>query len=104
MLKFFQIYSCKTSSPVDLYQIRNYAMRNNILIMNYLAYHAGDGFPPEQAKWFNLTYKNQLIQKDAVITSPLNTIIMTCSNESGADFIFLGKEEIMDALENRNSL
>jgi hypothetical protein len=102
MLKFIKIYSCKTSSQIDLYQIRNYAMRNNIYI-EYLQYHAGAGFPAEQARWFNFTYQTQLFQKETIITSPLNTIIMTGSNDSNVDYIFLGKEEIMNALQNKNS-
>ena len=102
MLKFIKIYSCKTSSQIDLYQIRNYAMRNNIHI-DYLSYHAGDGFPAEQARWFNLAYQTQLFQKETIITSPLNTIIMTGSNDAKVDYIFLGKEEIMNALQNKNS-
>lgn len=102
MLKFIKIYSCKTSSQIDLYQIRNYAMRNNIHI-DYLTYHAGDGFPAEQARWFNLVYQTQLFQKETIITSPLNTIIMTGSNDAKVDYIFLGKEEIMNALQNKNS-
>lgn len=96
-------YYDSTGSQVEIYQIKNYIIRNNIPV-RMASFMNGIDATLEVSKWLNVTCQTDLIQKNTTVSSPFNTIYLTYQllNDTNTTKIYLaiGKNEIMEVLNS----